>query len=89
MSDEYTFTREQLGSLLQATIDMYLEFHDVHGKSEESAKFATCAEMIEGLDGERQMVEEGASPASLQTIEDEPCYCSICNGRTGAELSSA
>jgi hypothetical protein len=49
---EYKFTREQLGNLLAGVVDMFIEYRDKHGRTEEEAKFAAIGEMFEGLDTE-------------------------------------
>lgn len=55
----YTFTRNQLNTLLFATIDMLIEFRDVHGHEEDGARFEAVDEMFQGLDAEREMVASG------------------------------
>jgi hypothetical protein len=51
----YHFTREQLSDLLYATIDMLIEFRDVHGHDEESSKFEAVGEMLDGIDADREL----------------------------------
>lgn len=67
MSEEtYKFTRRQLNSLLDATIEMFFEYRDVHDKPEVSAKFAAIQEMMEGLDADKELVAMGEKPLNLQ-----------------------
>ncbi len=51
----YHFTQEQLTSLLLATVDMLIEFRDVHGHHEESAKFDAVNEMLDGINADREL----------------------------------
>ncbi len=57
--DKYTFTNEQLRELLYGTIQMFQEYRDVHGRTEEAAKFEAVGEMFEGLDAERELLASG------------------------------
>jgi hypothetical protein len=61
----YTFTRTQLGNLLDANIRMFIEYRDVHEKNEVDALFAAVAEMLEGLDADKDMHKLG-EPLMLQ-----------------------
>lgn len=56
----YAFTDHQLSELLHGTIGMFLEYRDQHGKDDES-EAAQCAvrDMIEGLDAEMEMFDNG------------------------------
>lgn len=45
-----TSTRLFTQDYLFAAIEMYLEFHELHGKDREAAKFAAVNEMCEGYD---------------------------------------
>jgi len=53
----YHFTQEQLSSLLYATIDMYLEFRDVHEHAAEASRFESVDEMFQGLDADRELAQ--------------------------------
>ncbi len=59
MAETYGFTNEQLTNLLFGTIGMFIEYRDVHGKSEDSARFAAVSEMFEGTDAEIELAERG------------------------------
>lgn len=41
------------------SIDMFLEYRDVHGYDEEAAKAKACVEMWEGVRAERELFESG------------------------------
>ena len=47
---------------------MFMEYRDVHGETEETARFAAVNEIFEGLDAERELVEAGEAQATLQVI---------------------
>jgi hypothetical protein len=66
--NNYTFTREQLNNLLSATIDMHIEYRDVHGHQELDAQILAVGEMLEGLDAERELVEAGECKATMQVL---------------------
>jgi rubrerythrin len=68
----YTFTKEQLNDLLFGTIGMFIEYRDLHDKTEENARFAAVNEMFEGLDAERELVDQGEAKAITQIINDVP-----------------
>ncbi len=55
----YVFTEIQLRRLLEETIDMFVEYRDVHGKQEHHAKPAAVNEELQGLDAERYLVAHG------------------------------
>jgi hypothetical protein len=67
MQRDYYFTQEQLNDALDATIKMFLEYRDVHGKSEEAARFAAQAEIIQGLDADQDMHKSEQQPLTLQS----------------------
>lgn len=68
----YQFTQEQLSDLLFGTVEMFIEYRDTHGHEEESAKFAAVKEMFEGLEAEKELVQEGVmSRATSQIVEKE------------------
>ena len=52
----YRFTREQLDKLLQQTIEMYIEYKDVHGYSSDLSHDYAVMEMLTGLDADRELV---------------------------------
>ena len=68
----YRFTKEQLDRLLNAHGDMLVEYRDIHGYEESLANCAATGEILEGLDGEREMVEDRPHryAASLQTMPE-------------------
>jgi len=49
MKQQFTFTREQLASVLEGTINLYTEYIDKHEKNEEDALLHAVSETIEGL----------------------------------------
>lgn len=55
MNTTYRFTREQLSSLLFATVDMYLEFCDVHGHDADASRFEAVGEMFDGLGADQEL----------------------------------
>ena len=69
MAQQLTFTRDQLNTLLFATIDMFVEWRDVHGYDEEDSRFKAVGEMFEGLDAEIELVESSELKApSMQVL---------------------
>lgn len=69
-TDKYIFTHEQLSELMYATISMFQEYRDVHGKSEDAAVFHAASEMFDGLDAERELFANGeVKRLRLQTME--------------------
>jgi hypothetical protein len=50
-----TFTDKQVSDLLYATIDMFIEWRDQHGHSEESARFWAVGEMFDGLNADQEL----------------------------------
>lgn len=68
----YVFTPDQLNRLLYNTIAMFIEYRDVHGRTEDQAKFCAVNEMFEGLDAERYLVEQGLMvEPTLQVLSKE------------------
>ena len=69
ITEMYAFTEEQLRRVLYGTIEMFLEYRDVHGRTEDRAVFPAVNEVFEGLDAERELVAtgEGYNP-TLQII---------------------
>ena len=67
----YHFTGEQLNRLLFGVVDMFFEYRNIHGRTEDAAKFAAVREIFEGLDAERELAAAGEYPVSLQTILPE------------------
>ncbi len=51
----YQFSREQLCKVLADTIEMYLEYVDVHGLDSVRGAMAAIDETIQGLDAEREL----------------------------------
>lgn len=70
--ETFTFTREQLNTLLFDTIGMFLEYRDVHDRTEEQAKFAAVSEMFEGLDADKELVLAGEIEPVLQIVDLDP-----------------
>ncbi len=71
MTSDYRFTREQLSNLLSATIDMHVEYRDVHGYEEADAQILAVGEMLEGLDAERELDAAGECKATMQTLKED------------------
>ncbi len=68
----YTFTRDQLYRLLGGTIEMFIEYRDVHGKAEsDDADLAAVSEMLEGLDAERELADVGECTPIMQVYRGE------------------
>lgn len=59
MINTYTFTQQQLTSLLFDTIEMFIEYRDNHNKSEEISATLSVSEMIQGLDATIELVRSG------------------------------
>lgn len=55
----YQFTQEQFCRVLADTIDMYLEYVDVHGYEPVRAATAAIDEIVQGLDAERELIRLG------------------------------
>lgn len=66
----YTFTRDQLQRLLEAVIDLHVEYRDVHSYEEADAQFCAIAETLDALDAERELADAGEYKATMQTLED-------------------
>lgn len=66
----YHFTQDQLISLLHATIDMYLEFRDVHEHEAEASKFEAVDEMFQGLDADRELAENDPTERLRMQLPD-------------------
>ncbi len=66
--DQFTFTRDQLDSLLRATIEMFIEYRDIHGSTEKEAQWQATNETIEGLDAERDLVKTGELKATTMQV---------------------
>lgn len=65
---QYIFTHEQLQNLLYGTIGMFLEYRDVHGRTEDQAQFCAVDEIFQGLEAEKELVEHLEIKPTLQTI---------------------
>lgn len=63
----YIFEGSQLTDLLNGTIQMFTEYRDHHGHAEPAAAPAAVAEMIQGLDSERELAEN--DPAFIATSQ--------------------
>jgi hypothetical protein len=58
-NDNYIFTPQQLRELLYGTIQMFQEYRDIHGHTEQASFFDAVNEMFEGLDAERELHAHG------------------------------
>ena len=70
MSTTYQLSREQLRALLFAAIDMYEEYQ--HAKQAGQAAVDAVSEMLEGLDFERELVNEGDLDAATMQLYQRP-----------------
>ena len=59
MSDRYQFTHQQLDRLLNAAIELFIEYRDQHGHDEVEARPLAVSEVLEGLDAESELVDYG------------------------------
>ena len=64
----YQFTQEQFCKVLADTLDMYLEYVDVHGRDRVRAAMAAIDETLQGLDGERELADLGEVTALNQLL---------------------
>ena len=64
----YQFTQEQFCKVLADTIDMYLEYVDVHGRDSVRAAMAAIDETLQGLEAERDLADLGEVTALNQLI---------------------
>jgi hypothetical protein len=55
----YHFSLAQLDQILTGAIEMYVEQIDVHGNDTEMAKYLAVAEMIGGLEADRELAASG------------------------------
>lgn len=55
----YTFTHQNITTLLYNTIEMFIEYRDKHEKTEETAAYLAVSEMIQGLDATIELVHNG------------------------------
>lgn len=68
MSKNYTFTRDQLYSMLQGTIEMYLEYRKKHGQTTLQAKTSAALEVIEGIDADQNLVNWDVTEKTLMQV---------------------
>ena len=55
----YQFTQEQFCKVIADTLDIYLEYVDVHGHDRVRAAMAAIDEALQGLDAEKELAELG------------------------------
>lgn len=67
----YCFTQYQLVHILNETIDMFLEYQNVHGQNIEEIRGSVSYEIIEGLDAEQELWELGEviTPTQLFDVQ--------------------
>ncbi len=53
----YQFTQEQLCKVIADTLDMYLEYVDVHGHDRVRAAMVAIDEILQGLDAEKNLAD--------------------------------
>lgn len=66
--ETYVFTDEQLRRLLYGCIGMFVEYRDVHGRTEDQAQFCAVDEMFQGLDADKELAGKDGCKATLQTV---------------------
>lgn len=86
---DFAFTREQLERVLLDAIAMFIEYRDVHGKSEQDAPHYAAREIEQGLDADIELASRGEyqSPkrsTSAPFIPSTDCY--DCRTLTEREL---
>jgi len=64
----YQFTQEQFCKVLADTLDMYLEYVDVHGHDRVRAAMAAIDETLQGLDAEKELADLGEVRALNQLL---------------------
>lgn len=62
----YHFTSAQLVKVMEGVLDTFIEYRDVHGKDEYSAKVSAAVEMLQGLEAERELWAQGECEILLQ-----------------------
>ncbi len=68
-SENFTFTEDQLVSMLEGAIELYLQYRIA--SSEKPATDAAIAEVLQGLTADKQLADLGVTPANLQIYEPE------------------
>ena len=77
--NEYTFTGDQLYSLLSGAIEMFQENQQAHGMSEDRARASAILEMLDGLDAERELLSNAEiEPEQLTQIINPKTVCAAC-----------
>ncbi len=66
-----TLTLEQLCKVLANTIEMCLEYADIHGYDRVRRALAAIDEILEGLDTERELVNRGEITALNQLLREK------------------
>jgi len=66
----YSFTREQLWKQYKECLEMFIEYRDKHGRTEDAARTAAICEMLDGLDAEKVMWAFGEIPD--MTLQQPP-----------------
>lgn len=64
----YKFTIDQLYNLLIGTIKLRDEYVNAHGYTSENARIQATLDTIEGLDAERDLIEQGEKFVPSQTL---------------------
>jgi hypothetical protein len=67
----YAFTAEQLTRLLENTVDMFVEYRDVHGREEPAAKECAVLEMFQGVDADQELSQNPWESSRLQLTRFE------------------
>lgn len=70
MSKNYTFTRDQLYSMLAGNIEMFLEYRKRHGQSPERAKTSACLEVIKGLGADQDLADWDVTEGTI--LQENP-----------------
>lgn len=59
MNEKYVFTRAQLTEMLYSIVWLYVENREVHGQADEQAQAAAVGGVLDGIDAERELFDNG------------------------------
>lgn len=91
MTDAYVLTREQMTNRLTETIQMFIEYRDVHGRDEVEAADAAVSETLDGLDADLELWRLDGEALHLQldpTPTDVKPGASATSAKMGATEDS-
>ena len=66
--NKYTFTGDQLGTLLRGVIELRDEYINVHGKDPNAAMWSAVLDTIDGLDVEKDLLASGEQFTPSQVL---------------------